>query len=360
MKSNLKILHILPFVLLLMTTSCQLNSQSTNNLVPHNLSIFYSKNVKAVTQIKSDIKQSLHLMEIISKEKRELLPLYHYAKEIRDKGTPLIDLITNLSRALKHKTGTMYTTKEAQKQWKIQGFEKFEYTENRDLNGMPVDHGNTVIAKAVLLDTEDATVLKKKLTLFRENLLEVIEKMPSSIRSMNITGVSHINSADLRKIKASLEVNEPVNKNWKSMGLSSWESYFFKDASVAASLLTLSQLELETILIVNQLVDLIANNFGNKTLVFDKLDIAVSAPLSKVKLGQEYTAELALAAFSTMSEFNIEVNEKDLPVKDGKGYYTIKTNKLGKQSYKVRIKIVNPLTGEHAMLTKEFYYEVIP
>lgn len=97
---------------------------------------------------------------------------------------------------------------------------------------------------------------------------------------------------------------------------------------------------------------------GKKQISYDKFDVLASSEKAYILLGESYTAQIALGAYSSQSKFSVSVNGRSLPIKDGKATYTARPSRVGEQKYSARISVNNPLTGETETFTKDFYFEV--
>ena len=53
-----------------------------------------------------------------------------------------------------------------------------------------------------------------------------------------------------------------------------------------------------------------------------------------------------------------DVNGVNVPVRKGKASYSLKADKTGTNFYKVKVNVMNPLTGKITSVEKEFAYEV--
>ncbi|MCP4440243.1 MAG: hypothetical protein GY810_14965, partial [Aureispira sp.] len=95
-----------------------------------------------------------------------------------------------------------------------------------------------------------------------------------------------------------------------------------------------------------------------KELNYDKFDVLVNSEKDYVLLGESYTSEISLGAYSSQAKFSVSVNGKSLPIKDGKAIYTTRGSRVGEQKYTARISVNNPLTGETETFTKDFFYEI--
>lgn len=88
-------------------------------------------------------------------------------------------------------------------------------------------------------------------------------------------------------------------------------------------------------------------------------DIISVSPKAGILLGEEFVAEISVAAYSSATPYHaISVNGTTLPTIDGKAVYKTRPYKIGTQSYTVNTSLTNPTTGEVIKSSKEFMYEV--
>lgn len=97
---------------------------------------------------------------------------------------------------------------------------------------------------------------------------------------------------------------------------------------------------------------------SKKELAYDKFDVIANSEKDFVLLGETYSSEISLGAYSSQAKFSVSVNGRSLAIKDGKAIYNTRPSRVGEQKYSARISVSNPLTGETETFTKDFYFEV--
>lgn len=137
-----------------------------------------------------------------------------------------------------------------------------------------------------------------------------------------------------------------------------------KNISVLESRLVLHsiQLDLSNVegIYISAIEDLISNY---RTPRFERLKVVIHPKTSRVKLGEKYKAELAVAGYSPSLTKNatLNINGKEYPFdEDGFVRYKVKPNKLGKHSLKMEARIVNELSGEVMNSSSTYEYNVVP
>jgi gliding motility-associated protein GldM len=92
---------------------------------------------------------------------------------------------------------------------------------------------------------------------------------------------------------------------------------------------------------------------------FDKFVPGVAPKKNYVILGEEFEAEVFLSAFSSKTDnVSINVDGRNVPLKEGIGTFSEKPSTVGEKKYTVTINLKNPTTGETETVRKEFSYEV--
>jgi len=133
--------------------------------------------------------------------------------------------------------------------------------------------------------------------------------------------------ADKNKINLGLETEDPKN----SAGNENWELYNFYDTPLAAAVTILSKIQTDVKNAESLTVDYLLKQFDSEIIKFDTIAPKVIAQSNYVLLGEEYKADVFLAAFSKTQHPLILANEsKDtLPVTRGMGFYSNKTSREG-------------------------------
>lgn len=139
-----------------------------------------------------------------------------------------------------------------------------------------------------------------------------------------------------------------------------WVEYKFKQMPVAAIMPFFTKLQADAKSSETAILNYVAEKVGGTEIKFDQFLVAISPNNGYVIKGEKFTADVALAAFSSNpgAGVSISVNGQGLSVKDGIAHYETTANTLGKQTIKATASIKNPLTGEVKSATKDFTYEV--
>lgn len=281
--------------------------------------------------------QVIEAMKETIETKKEYAPLIPLAEQAQKLSNEFVDYVESLRTAIVDGSGGLYP----------------EDYEDPKKAGKPKGYKDIDVTQRLFVDEGKGAELKERLGELKgkyRNLLEEIEKA-------KIKGVLFDNTVIERIMsKLPMEVDE---ESWKSSDKNSWEAYTFGYMPVAAvyPLLTKFQNDARTseALIINEMAGLI----GKTSLVFDKFDVFSSSLKPYILLGESFEAEIALGAFSSQAKFSVSVNGSNIPVNaDGVANYKVTPNKVGEQSYRARVNLTNPLTGETEVTEKEFKFEV--
>jgi gliding motility-associated protein GldM len=160
------------------------------------------------------------------------------------------------------------------------------------------------------------------------------------------------------EIANSLPLNvEEVPKDSK---YKTWVEYKFKQMPVAAIMPFFTKLKSDAKTSETAILNYVAEKVGGTEIKFDQFLVAISPNNGYVIKGEKFTADVALAAFSSNpgAGVSISVNGQGLSVKEGVAHYETTASTLGKQTIKATASITNPLTKEVKSAVKEFTYEV--
>lgn len=140
-----------------------------------------------------------------------------------------------------------------------------------------------------------------------------------------------------------------------------WVLYNFQQMPVAAVFPILTKIQNDAKSSSNMVLNYLLGKVSGADLVkFDAFEPVISARKGYVIRGEKYSADVFLSAYSTSAGESTEifVNGNELPVDQGKATYEVQANSIGTKTYKVSIRVTNPLTGETDTYDKEFEYEV--
>lgn len=174
-------------------------------------------------------------------------------------------------------------------------------------------------------DSEDGSAgasreLKEKLISYRELL------------------TSYILPADRKTVKVDINTDDPAfseeNENW--------ELYNFYDRPLVASLTILTKLKNDVKNSESLVVDYLLKQNDTEVMKFDTIAAKVVPQSNYVLLGDEYKADVFIAAFSKTKKPEIKIGENiSLDVKNGLGKYTARADREGIMNYEGTIKLIS-------------------
>lgn len=206
--------------------------------------------------------------------------------------------------------------------------------ENKDKYDIPT---NIMIG-----DSEDGSKgasreLKNKLIRYREQL----------------TG--YIQPADRKTVKVDINTDDPTTSE------ENWELYNFYDRPLVACLTILSKLKNDVKNSESLVVDYLLKQTDGEVMKFDTVAAKVVPQSNYVLLGDEYKADVFIAAFSKTKKPEITIGENiKLDVKNGLGKYTVKADKEGIVDYEGMIRITSAKGKESVFPFKSQYIVARP
>ena len=121
-----------------------------------------------------------------------------------------------------------------------------------------------------------------------------------------------------------------------------WEMYNFYHNPVVATVALLTKYQTDVKNAESEVVSHLLASINATDFKFDTLSPRVIAPTSYVIIGQEYTADVFLAAMSSTSDPEVTVGSTKLKVEGGVGKYTARPSSDGEQKWGGVIRIKKP------------------
>lgn len=232
----------------------------------------------------------------LKEEPERARPIYEKAKEARAIVAELNQYINSLKEELEKESG---------------GYD--------DETGDLVRRSNVDISPALMLNQKKGAELKEKINSTRENLIGLL------------------NEDDRTRVSFSLEANDPVKR---VNGKKKWEEVNFGEGTpVTAAVTILTKIQSDAQNAESDIVKLILGKMDQAVVNLDQFAAVAVAPTSYLIQGQPYTAEVFLTAYDSKSNPSISVNGTNLQVVDGKGLYSVPTNKEGLFTWTGTIKV---------------------
>lgn len=200
-----------------------------------------------------------------------------------------------------------------------------------------------------------ATELKNKLAEFRENMLGLLDRSNLSIANkqavLESLGDLGIHTEDPKPEELSEdEKKDQYAKKWETRN-------FFHNVSIA-SITILTNMQNDIRNAESRIVNTLLGQISAQDFKFDTLAAKVIAPTSYVLLGEEYTADIFVAAFSTTQDPVVKLGKVDttegkvelmgegdtsgVVVDKGVGTYTVRASSEGLKTYSGVIEVQAP------------------
>lgn len=178
-----------------------------------------------------------------------------------------------------------------------------------------------------------AAELRKKIELFKASILSAVEDPQAKAN-----------------IKVGLDTEGPYTD--ASGDPQNWEMHNFYHTILAANVTFLNKLIADVRNVESDVVSVLFNSISAEDFKFDQLAARVIPNSRMVFSGDQFEAEIMVAAIDTKQNPNVVVNGRTLPAENGVAKYTVAAGATGLQTYKGEIRVVDP-TGE----TKTYPFE---
>lgn len=209
--------------------------------------------------------------------------------------------------------------------------------ENPKVPGQPKDIRNKDITTKMFVNDGLGNEIEQKIKDLRVKLMDIVDKDGATVASLP------------------LDVEElPQGTTAKN-----WSEFKFKQMPVAAVFPLLGKIQSDAKNSATAVLNYCATKVQGTDIKFDKFVPGVAPKKNYVILGEEFEAEVFLSAFSSKTDnVSINVDGRNVPLKEGIGTFTEKPSTVGEKKYTVTINLKNPTTGETETVRKEFSYEV--
>lgn len=176
-----------------------------------------------------------------------------------------------------------------------------------------------------------ASELKKRLEDFKLTLLKYVDDKDKKDFQARFDELINVKDPDP---KSKLAVSE--NKK-------TWEMATFYHTPVVASLAMLSKIQSDIKTAESQVNNYLLTSINKTDMKFTDVEPKVVAPTSYVLTGQDYKADVFLAAFNKSSNAEIVVGGRTLPVENGMGKYVDRPGSEGIKKWGGVIKVKDPV-----------------
>lgn len=223
-----------------------------------------------------------------------------------------------------------------------------------------------------------ATQLKNHILDYKELLLDVLETAKDSNW---VTSNSKLSSL-IEEINTTLDIKDGKDYGDKGKKVS-WEHYNFHDMPSVGALTLLSKWQADVKNMELAVISFLASNINESFLKFSGAEATTIPSSNFILRNEEFKSKIFLTAFDKSSTPEIFIGDYELdsnglpvlvdnepiwtkapeivPVLNGKGEYSVKGNRVGPQTYKGLIKILQddgnqyyPFEGEYLVADKSF------
>ncbi len=157
--------------------------------------------------------------------------------------------------------------------------------------------------------------------------------------------IANLDPKDRTKFNQRLEelfvTKDPEGKDVED-GKRTWEMANFYHNPVVATVALITKIQTDVKNAESEIVSHLLASINATDFKFDTLAPRIIAPTSYVLIGQEYKADVFLAAMSSTSDPEVLVGGRPIPVSGGVGTYTARPSNDGEQKWGGIIKIKNP------------------
>ncbi|MCW3086079.1 MAG: hypothetical protein JWP12_3445 [Bacteroidetes bacterium] len=165
-------------------------------------------------------------------------------------------------------------------------------------------------------------------------------KLKNKLNDYRTLLTNYIEPADRKSIRIDIDTKDPEH----SENNENWEMYNFFHRPIVASMTILSKMKNDVKNAEAATVDYLLKATDAMNLKFDTVAAKVIPQSNYVLLGEEYKADLFIAAFNKTKnpEITIDGNTSPIDVERGLGKYNVKTSKEGIVTYSGTIKMMSP------------------
>ncbi|MCE3227105.1 MAG: gliding motility-associated protein GldM [Bacteroidetes bacterium] len=195
-----------------------------------------------------------------------------------------------------------------------------------------------------------AKELRGKLDQLNASIISTMDKMQQDPKTK-------LYPADYEQLKKKVLSLKPVSSGEEEDGIKmEWESETFYHLPEGAVVCNLNKLAADLKSLEAEILGIFSSASGKLAIKFDQLTAKVIAPSSYIQAGQQYTADIFIAASSSKisaedmkvligvdsSEAAAGKEGTSVPIEAGMGKYLVGTGGQGEQTYKGVIKYKNP------------------
>ena len=153
-----------------------------------------------------------------------------------------------------------------------------------------------------------------------------------------------VDKKDIDDHAITLALEDPIDppKEKGALTKTDWVQSNFGHMPLAAAITMLTKFQTDVRNTEAEMMRYFINKIGADDIKFDNVVAKVIAPTSYLLQGQEYKAEIILAAYDSKRDLDIRLNGAKVPVKDGVGEYKTGSGGVGEHKYSGFINVPDP------------------
>lgn len=244
------------------------------------------------------------------------------ADEVRDETKNIISYISQLKEDLVKRSGSDPVN--AENPYSSDGF--YLITESGDTLQLRNEQDLNVPSE-MMITQKRAEELKAKITDYRQKLVSLLSEDDTELRK---TILQELETAD-----PPVDLKEGGEKK-------TWEIQNFESKPIIAVLTLLSKMQIDVKNSEANMINYLYAQIDAGSFKFNKLAATVIPNSNVVLQGDEYVADVFLAAEDTTQQPQIIIDGKQYEVKDGKATYQVQANQVGEFSWGGVIKYKTP------------------
>lgn len=219
-----------------------------------------------------------------------------------------------------------------------------------DVNKIQKKDDNNVPSQVMILEGKGEE-LKTLVDSYRDFVLGLIEEDERSDSNSLVRNV---------KTTLSTEDVESLSEPGKMLP---WVESNFEHLPLIAVVALMSKMQNDIRNIESDMLSYMKGKIGETDFRFNKITAIVTAPVSYVRIGEEFIADVFIAAADTTQKLKVELIEGPGSIKvdtvTGRGIYTGPTGSPGTFTWKGNILLENPASGELTKYPFENTYQVV-
>ncbi|MCQ2975171.1 MAG: hypothetical protein MJ211_10245 [Bacteroidales bacterium] len=188
---------------------------------------------------------------------------------------------------------------------------------------------------------------------YRQVLIDIVNKDTSSMPQ----AVAGRNSL-ITNIQSTLNTNKIASSNGEADSID-WSIANFEHLPAAGVLTLMTKMQADVRNTESSMLNYLLSQIGKNDMKFNCIKAVVNSPSNYVLVGQQYKAEVFIAAYDSTQTPDIVLNGGGtIPVSQGVGVFTGNTSSVGIKSWGGVIKLKNKTTGEIKEYPFSSQYEV--